>query len=157
MHHCDRSYVDTLVVKDRLSVWKLYKHDPLMTKCSQTLVYDKFLFLNFFLLHNFCLDHAFLSPATHRIGSYTFHCGSLWYGLGPSVCTSYSTKYDIHGIIMNQLDVWGSYCLMKYFSQLQVLEKKSFSPHIIFKTKSTVVWSTVCLGRTSLRLLLNNV
>ena len=43
--------------------------------------------------------------------------------LAPSLYISYSTKSDIHGIIMNPSDGWGSYCLMKYFCQHQILEK----------------------------------
>ena len=54
--------------------------------------------------------------------------------LAPSLCISYSTKSkpDIHGIIMNP---YNTKTYLKYFCQPHILVKKSFSPHIIPKTK----------------------
>ena len=65
-------------------------------------------------------------------------------------CISYSTKSDIHEIIMNPPDGWGSYSLMKYtkyFCQHLILENSSFSPHVIPKKKRTrgkSKFNTIC-------------
>ena len=45
--------------------------------------------------------------------------------IAQSLCFSSSTKNDIHGIIMNQPDVWGPNCLMKYECQHQILGKSN--------------------------------
>ena len=55
--------------------------------------------------------------------------------LAPSLCFSYSTRLDIHEIFMNPPDGWETYHLMKHFCQHQTVGKKSFSPHVVPKTK----------------------
>ena len=50
---------------------------------------------------------------------------------------------------MNLPDGWGFYFLMKYFCQHQILEKTSFSPHKIPKTKG-VVERLILLGQSRL-------
>ena len=59
--------------------------------------------------------------------------------LAPSLCISYSTKSDTHGIIMNpswwerEITLWWN-----TKSAPQILEKNSFSPHIIHKLEESL-------------------
>ena len=73
--------------------------------------------------------------------------------LATSLCISYSTKSDIHGIIMNPYNTKAS---LKYkLLSASHSSKKSFSPHIIPKTKglkgslkvmgTRVIWRDILL------------
>ena len=56
-------------------------------------------------------------------------------GLAPSLCISYSTKSDIHGIIIN-INLYNTKTYLKYkLLSAPHSGKMSFSPHIIPKTK----------------------
>ena len=68
---------------------------------------------------------------------------STWIRLAPRLCISHSTKSDIHWVIINTLDEWEN-----LLSGEPNSGKKSFSPHIISKTKGFKEESLYLNGRS---------
>ena len=63
-----------------------------------------------------------------------FQAGPCYPRLAPSLFIPHPTKSDIHEIIMHPLEE-GKILLYAEISQPHMLVKKSYSPHIIPKTK----------------------